>query len=309
MKSSVMILAAFCTVFLTACSEQNTAEISEQVSLSAETQTEEASEEKSTEHIAELNTMGEEIPEIKPAYKRTNTVYYADDKKTVEYIYLYDEHDNRLGTVFTDSDNIIQYNYVYEYNNKGLVTSEYNFGSDINFSKTSIEYNPDDTIKSRTYFSKYGSDSTSTTTTYYFYDDCGKLIRTEYTDFNNVTTVSEKYSYEYDEHGNATVIKVYNGSDELKYTKYQQFDENGNVTESKTVHADDSWVPVFLICYEYDESGNIISKECLNIDQTDTVTKSELETYVYSNDKIISTEHYIDGELSTHTDYTYEYYE
>lgn len=193
MRSSGMILAAVCTVFLMACNEQNTVKVSEQVSLSAGTQTEES--------IVVLNTIGEAIPEIKSAYKRTDKVYYADDEKTVEYIYLYDEH------------------------------------------------------------------------------------------------------------GNAAVIKVFNGRDVLKYTEYRQFDENGNVTESKTVHADDSQVPVFLICYEYDESGNMISKECLNIDHTDTVTQSELETYVYSNDKIISMEHYIDGKLSTHTDYAYDYYE
>ena len=304
MKRSLLILSCLLIVMMTGCGDKNTDK-------NVDSKGNAIATEKSVDNDSTDNTSSNKDVENKCAYKMIRKIYSSDNtlknKSEVEFNSegnelketRYDKNGNLLSYAITeynednkkvkygsyDEEGNEKYSYSYEYNKQGDLIKEV----EKNEEETDVrvyeyEYTDKGQIENRVLFEndEFSYEKRFT------YDDKGNLIKEE--SFNEEGQSNIVFEYTYDNNNNV-IGEKYQGPSLTMVTE-KRYDANGNEIESMTFENDNSY-PSIWSTYEYDEKGNCIKSNSVDIDGI--IDSWKIMEYDDKGREIKCTSHTIEG--------------
>lgn len=259
----IILAAAVCSVFLTACGSETSSEKAfgaESVSDRTEAPTEVTAAENTTEEI------DIKVPE-NAAYRQTELKYIEGMLSTISFSF-YDEHDKCIYyfSQQTDDSNeelteTFDCSYSYKYNDDGTIAEINSVSSFYNNqtldNQTLFEYRDDKTIRNKTYY--YNRNGKPWYTSVCTYDENSNPVWSETTFVNSNKNYSSTYEYEYDSEGRILVEKCISDNDLYNCTKRYTYDDNGNTASLEATYAGSDFPQ--LTKYTYNSENRLIKEE------------------------------------------------
>lgn len=258
----LILTAAVCSVFLTACGSEKDAKKSSDKSSGADVNAEK---------------IDIKIPE--------NAVYCQTDKSYIKgklsaiTLHYYDEHDHIIylfSQPTEDSDDEFaapfDCSYSYKYNDDGTIAEMSIIESD-DIQTMEYEYNDDKTVRTETGY-RNGELWFTTVSTY---DEHSNPVQTEMTFPDANSSFISNYEYEYDPDGRILVEKCTKDNELSNYTKRYTYDKNGNTASLEATYAYLDYPQ--LTKYTYNSDNRLIKEQNFADGKELEYTEYEYEFY------------------------------
>lgn len=259
----IILTAAVCSVFLTACGLDTASETSSEGASGAEDS---------------MEALDAEIPE-NAVYCQKELNYVQGELSNISLNY-FDDHDNYIyfcSKPTEDSNNELttafDCSYSYKYNDDGTIAEMSMVESDDIQTLYQFEYSEDKAVRTETAYRNGELLSTTVCT----YDEYSNSLRTETNIVSTNSSYISSYEYEYDPDGRILVEKRLNDNDALNCTKRYTYDDNGNMASLETTYANSDYP--LLTKYTYNSDNRLIKEQSFTGGEESEYTEYEYEFY------------------------------